>query len=277
MSGLKFESTTEKHCVAYSDSTELAVLKDSTPIVAFHDDDPKGVYGRSVYYPERKPDSPVCYQYLLVWDEQVWPPHPMDYAPIFVYKTGGEYSTIVYDKGHYVAGRYNLEIDQTPCLDVANAWHSFKVIKEDPGDVIPQSLLPLTDELITEWWRQEDKKARLKILNKLRDPFRLIGSNYFDDPPFSAIDRFFKKITPMVPKLTKLTKKDTSILEIIERESRISVFESYSEGPSDQQKESILEAIRGPEFEALSGKALRSLDFPQLPEIAQLLEGEIGD
>lgn len=142
-----------------------------------------GVYGRVVHsktYPHL-----VCLQYLYVWDYQAVPTHEGDYEPIFVFLDQNR-KYAIYDLVHYCSRRldFELPLGGTLGLRMIPGWHSFlpSLITESSRDKNLE-LRPLSDQHLHSWWSIPDESARLKIVNRFKDPFLLEAPGHFMDSP----------------------------------------------------------------------------------------------
>jgi hypothetical protein len=142
-----------------------------------------GVFGR-VLKSKELPDL-VCLQYLYVWDYQAIPAHEGDYEPIFVFLDKRR-KYVIYDLVHYCSRRldFELPIGGNLGLRMIPGWHSFLpgLISEDSQD-IDIEVHPLSDQHLQSWWSIPDEPARLKIVNRLKDPFLLEAPGHFVDSP----------------------------------------------------------------------------------------------
>jgi len=151
-----------------------AELKQYVPFVPIPDESYisfKGVFGRIVDYG----NDARCYQYIFLWDGQLFPPHPMDYEPVMVYvfdRLGSK--AIVYDHLHYKLGRFWINESTAARLRVIYPWHSFRRGRHLTTEI---DVHPLTDDHLNHWWDITDPRARLTITDDLKHPFRLLGSN----------------------------------------------------------------------------------------------------
>jgi len=142
-----------------------------------------GVFGRVLRSPEI-PDL-LCLQYLYVWDYQAVPEHEGDYEPIFVFvdKTR-KYA--IYDLVHYCSRRldFELPLGGNLGLRMIPGWHSFlpSLISEGSRDKNLE-VKPLSDQHLRSWWSIPDESARLKIVNRFKDPFLLEAPGHFLDSP----------------------------------------------------------------------------------------------
>lgn len=142
-----------------------------------------GVYGRVVHsktYPHL-----VCLQYLYVWDYQAVPTHEGDYEPIFVFLDQNR-KYAIYDLVHYCSRRldFELPLGGTLGLRMIPGWHSFlpSLIAESSRDKNLE-VRPLSDQHLHSWWSIPDESARLKIVNRFKDPFLLEAPGHFMDSP----------------------------------------------------------------------------------------------
>jgi hypothetical protein len=142
-----------------------------------------GVFGRVL----RSPNIPdlLCLQYLYVWDYQAVPAHEGDYEPIFVFVDKNR-KYAIYDLVHYCSRRLDLELPLGGKigLQMIPGWHSFlpAVITESARDK-HLGVRPLSDQHLRAWWRIPDEAARLKIVNRFKDPFLLEAPGHFLDSP----------------------------------------------------------------------------------------------
>ncbi len=142
-----------------------------------------GIYGRVVYsktYPHL-----VCLQYLYVWDYQAVPTHEGDYEPVFVFLDKNR-KYAIYDLVHYCSRRldFELPLGGTLGLRMIPGWHSFlpSLISEGSRDKTLE-VKPLSDQHLHSWWSIPDESARLKIVNRFKDPFLLEAPGHFMDSP----------------------------------------------------------------------------------------------
>jgi hypothetical protein len=139
-----------------------------------------GVYGRVLqYYPARR--ARRCYQYVFVWDYNLILPHPMDYAPVFVFVD--DYlnkKAVLFDSYHYRTGREGIEKNDDVVFSVNPWWHSFQY--ENHGESIPRTSNTynhdyLTDDHLWHWWSFRNKKATFKLVDQIRNPEILHQTN----------------------------------------------------------------------------------------------------
>lgn len=158
----------------YACHWDEAELRQYVPYVIIPDESYisfKGVFGRVVEYG----NDARCYQYIYLWDGQLFPPHPMDYEPVLVYVFDKlESKAIIYDHLHYKIGRFWINESTAARLRVVYPWHSFRRGRYLAGDI---DIHPLTDDHLNHWWKITDSRARLTITDDIRHPFRLLGSN----------------------------------------------------------------------------------------------------
>jgi hypothetical protein len=142
-----------------------------------------GVFGRVLRSP-KTPDL-LCLQYLYVWDYQAVPAHEGDYEPIFVFVDKNRRYAI-YDLVHYCSRRldFELPLGGKIGLQMIPGWHSFlpAVIAESARDKHLE-VQPLSDQHLRTWWGIPDEAARLKIVNRFKDPFLLEAPGHFLDSP----------------------------------------------------------------------------------------------
>lgn len=157
--------------------------------------------------------SNACYQILLVWDVQMFPPHPMDYTPVFVYDPfasrryiDGDESgyTTIWDKEHYFVGREEFVSPWALNLEVVWPWHSIQIIDAGTNfdaylerrNLVPVVYKYLSDELINHWWSFIKEKPRLKIKSVLKcaSGQKMIGRDYFPDKKPRFRDRLALEI-----------------------------------------------------------------------------------
>jgi len=140
-----------------------------------------GVYGRILQcFPGRRRQR--WYQYIYVWNWQLLPPHPMDYAPVFIFVDDSRMEKIMfYDQGHYGVGRTSVPKQDVVGFAIHGAYHSFRLTTLWPTVPFPQniSVEGLTDDHIWHWWGFQDPHARLVIKDELLDPFLLMSRNSF--------------------------------------------------------------------------------------------------
>lgn len=134
-----------------------------------------GVYGRILeYYPRRR--GRKCLQYLYVWDGQLLLPHPMDYAPVFIYFDDYRQDKFVYwDSYHYNQGRETLDRDEQLVFKISKHWHSFDLIRDFSGNDYDIEVEYCTDDHLWHWWDFRKNSATLKLVNEMRDPEILVG------------------------------------------------------------------------------------------------------
>jgi hypothetical protein len=142
-----------------------------------------GVFGRVLRSP-KLPDL-TCLQYLYVWDYQAVPAHEGDYEPIFVFiDKKGKYA--IYDLVHYCSRRLDFELPfgGNIGLQMIPGWHSFlpAIITEHARDK-NLKVQPLSDQHLRTWWAIPEEEARLKIVNRFKDPFLLEAPGHFLDSP----------------------------------------------------------------------------------------------
>ncbi len=142
-----------------------------------------GVFGR-VLKSSQIPDL-VCIQYLYVWDYQAVPAHEGDYEPIFVFLDKRR-KYAIYDLVHYCSRRldFELPLGGNLGLRMIPGWHSFlpSVISEGSQDK-GLEVKPLSDQHLHSWWSIPDESARLKIVDRFKDPFLLEAPGHFLDTP----------------------------------------------------------------------------------------------
>jgi hypothetical protein len=142
-----------------------------------------GVFGRVLRTP-KMPDL-LCLQYLYVWDYQAVPAHEGDYEPIFVFVDKNR-KYAIYDLVHYCSRRLDFELPfgGNVGLMTIPGWHSFLpgVSSENARDMNLQ-VQPLSDQHLRAWWGIPKEEARLKIVNRFRDPFLLEAPGHFLDHP----------------------------------------------------------------------------------------------
>lgn len=167
-----------------------------------------GLFGRTLYTKDYSDLKFVCTQLLFVWDGQLFPPHKMDYEPIFILqrlKSGKEHVVYVFDKLHYKTsdiivynGRY------PPVLKYKWWWRSFIEVKNpkkiceiksanlSPFDILHPSIKitqsgleavlsgippihieiePMYDSYLFHWWN----KKKYKEISILGRKFRFLS------------------------------------------------------------------------------------------------------
>jgi hypothetical protein len=142
-----------------------------------------GVFGRVL----KSSDIPdlICLQYLYVWDYQAVPAHEGDYEPIFVF-IDKRRKYAIYDLVHYCSRRldFELPLGGNLGLRMIPGWHSFLPAFISEGSLDKDlEVKPLSDQHLRSWWSIPDESARLKIVNRLKDPFLLEAPGHFMDSP----------------------------------------------------------------------------------------------
>lgn len=190
---LSFSEIDEPY-IAGADLSGNSMIHENLPVVKVNHRNDRfvGLFGRVV-----ESDSLSCYQYLWVWDGQLFPIHAMDYAPAMVFSNLGEDvdRLVIYDKFHYKPRWVRLKADQCVKFRLNPFWNSFFTpSKMNDRHVIDEpSLRPLTDGRLRRWWgrdnvldmwygRPGDRTPHLKISGNLTNPMKqlLPWFNRFD-------------------------------------------------------------------------------------------------
>ncbi|MHA2423664.1 MAG: hypothetical protein ACXAEF_02685 [Candidatus Thorarchaeota archaeon] len=186
--------------IEISSSWELIEPQDEilyhAPIVNFNrNDNFLGIFGRGLQ------SGPLrCYQYLWVWDRQIFPPHAMDYAPAFVMTGFGSNlpNVVFYDRFHYRKRTHSIVEGRRPTFRLNPLWNSFAMPHYPEQEPTSEKIEPLYDDYLHRWWweephsdgvmsdwygREEDYTPHLKIYEQVRNPFGVIhpGIGSFDE------------------------------------------------------------------------------------------------
>ena len=183
-----------------------SVLAEHMPRVNFSrfDSGFLGLFGRVV-----QTSIFTCFQYLFVWDWQLVPPHPMDYAPLCVYSfEPNQKRTVLFDTTHYFRGAKNIDDGKRPVFAIDPFWHAFwpQGFQQTSTPVRPLHMNPLCDSHLQRWWGHDgildgwwnipnDRTPHLKVENNLKNPVLMMN------PAIWKLDMESPTKTPVVEEL----------------------------------------------------------------------------
>jgi hypothetical protein len=107
-------------------------------------------------------------------------PHPMDYAPVYVFVDQfRNRKTVYYDRGHYGIGRAGLPKSCPVRFTINGWWHSFRLKENEQFSGEDREVEGLVDDFIWHWWDFEDSRAKLTLEEELLDPYLLTERDSF--------------------------------------------------------------------------------------------------